>query len=100
MGDVLSTHCEEAGGRDPPPRRLAERLMAGLGRRGVRVCPVEHIFPTSIGPIVPGRCLDLPTTPSSSTVNGKFGTVFTNPLPLGRRGRHCVGVRFLATVGR
>ena len=69
-GDVLSTHCEEAGGRDPPLRRLAERMMAGQGRRGVRARPVEHFYPTSIGPSVPGRYLDPSTTPSSSTVKG------------------------------
>ena len=86
------------GGRDLPPRRLAERMTAGQGRRGGRVCPLEPFFPTSIGPIVPGRYLL--TTPSSPTVNGNFGPIFTNPLPLGRRGRHCVRVRFLATVGR
>ena len=46
---------------------------------------------------MPGRYLL--TTPSSSTVNGNFGPIFTNLLPLGRRGRHCVRVLFLATVG-
>jgi hypothetical protein len=50
-GDVLSTHCEETGGCDSPLRRLAERVTAGQGRRGARSRPMEHIFPTSIGPL-------------------------------------------------
>jgi hypothetical protein len=79
-GNVLSTHCEEAGGRDPQRRQLAQRA---IGRRGVRARSVEHFFPTSIGPVVSGRYLDLRTTPSSSTVNGNFGSIFTNPFSLG-----------------
>ena len=97
-GDVLSTHYEETGGCDSLLRRLAERVTAGQGRRGARSRPMEHIFPTSIGPIVPGRYLL--TTPSSPTVNGNFGPIFTNLLPLGRWGCHSVWVLFLATVGR
>ena len=62
--------------------------------------PYGAYLPHKYWAFVPGRYLALRTTPSSSTVNGNFGPIFTNLLPLGRWGCHSVWVRFLATVGR
>ena len=83
-GDVLSTHCEEAGDV------ISRRAPSGWQTR--RACPPRSaLCQAGVSPddVINVDC------------EWELGPVFSQTLlPLGRRGRHCVWVRFLAAVGQ
>jgi hypothetical protein len=61
--------------------------------------PAAHVFSTSIGPLC--QAGGSPDDVIDVDCEWELGPVFSQTLlPLGRRGRHCVWVRFLAAVGQ
>ena len=99
-GDVLSTHCDEVG---DVIRRRVDWPSARLRAKGDAACvSASHgtFLPHKYWAHCARQVPDLTDDAFFVDCEWDSGPIFTNHLPLGRWGRHCVWVRFLATVGR